>query len=140
MMVHRFLCQYLNGGESVEKELYEQRCVHASDRERKALEAERSSIKLKQAEFMKDKIGQIFDALISGVSKYGIFAEIVDNYCEGMIRLRDLTDDFYYLDEDNYQVIGQRYGETYRLGDSIKVMVKNVDIQKKQIDFKLVKS
>ncbi len=140
MMVHRLLWQYLNGGESVDKELYEQRCVHASDRERKALEAERSSIKLKQAEFMKDKIGQIFDALISGVSKYGIFAEIVDNYCEGMIRLRDLTDDFYYLDEDNYQVIGQRYGETYRLGDSIKVMVKNVDIQKKQIDFKLVKS
>ncbi len=108
--------------------------------ERKALEAERSSVKLKQAEFMKDKVGQIFDALISGVSKYGIFAEIVDNYCEGMIRLRDLTDDFYYLDEDNYQVIGQRYGETYRLGDPVKVIVKNVDIQKKQIDFKLVKS
>ena len=140
MMVHRLFWDYLNGAGSADKEFYEERCIHASEMERKALEAERSSVKLKQAEFMKDKVGQIFDALISGVSKYGIFAEIVDNYCEGMIRLRDLTDDFYYLDEDNYQVIGQRYGETYRLGDPVKVIVKNVDIQKKQIDFKLVKS
>lgn len=139
LMVHRLLWEYLNGGPSADKESYEQLCVHASEMERKAMEAERASIKLKQAEFLADKVGQVFDALISGVSKYGIYAEIAGNKCEGMIRLRDLHDDFYYLDEENYQVIGQRYGETYKLGDPVKIVVKNVDVQRKQIDFALVR-
>lgn len=139
LMVHRLLWGYLNGAESADKEFYEDQCVHSSEMERKAMEAERASVKLKQAEFMSDKVGQEFDALVSGVSKYGIYAEIVGNKCEGMIRLRDLHDDFYYLDEDNYQVIGQRYGDTFRIGDSIRIRVKNVDVQRKQIDFALIK-
>jgi ribonuclease R len=139
LLVHRLLWGYLNGAVSADKELYEQLCQHASEMERKAQEAERASTKLKQAEFLADKVGQVFDALISGVSKYGIYAEIVGNKCEGMIRLRDLHDDFYYLDEENYQVIGQRNGESYKLGDSVKIVVKNVDVQRKQIDFALVR-
>ncbi|MGC8864944.1 MAG: ribonuclease R [Bacteroidales bacterium] len=139
LMVHRLLWGYLNGAASADKEYYEEQCVHSSEMERKAMEAERASVKLKQAEFMADKVGQEFEALVSGVSKYGIFAEIVGNKCEGMIRLRDLHDDFYYLDEDNYQVIGHRHGETYRIGDPIRIQVKNVDIQRKQIDFALIR-
>jgi ribonuclease R len=139
LMVHRLLFDFLNGKPSANKEAYEQLCVHASDMERKAVEAERASVKYKQAEFLADKVGQVFDALISGVSKWGIYAEIVGNKCEGMIRLRDLTDDFYYLDEENYQVIGQRYGEAIKLGEAVKIKVRNVDIQRKQIDFELIR-
>ncbi len=138
LLVHRLLFDYLNRKPASDKETYEQMCVHASEMERKAVEAERASVKYKQAEFLADKVGQVFDALISGVSKWGIYAEITGNKCEGMIRLRDLQDDFYYLDEENYQVIGQRYGESYKLGEPVKIKVRNVDIQRKQIDFELV--
>lgn len=138
LLVHRLFFAYLNNAASAKKEEYEEMCEHSSEMERKAAEAERASTKLKQAEFLSDKIGQTFEALISGVSKWGIFAEIEGNKCEGMIRLRDLQDDFYYLDEDNYQVVGQRYGETYKLGARIRIRVKNVDLQRKQIDFDLV--
>ena len=106
--------------------------------ERKAAEAERTSVKYKQAEFLADKIGQVFPALISGVSKWGIYAEIEENKCEGMISLGTLQDDYYYLDEDNYQVIGRRYGRQYKLGDSIKIKVLRVDMEKKQMDFAMV--
>jgi ribonuclease R len=96
------------------------------------------SVKYKQAEFMLDKIGQEFDGLISGVSKWGIFVEIAGTKCEGMIRLRDLYDDFYYLDEENYQVIGSRLGHRYKLGDPIRIRVKKIDLPKKQMDFSIV--
>ncbi|MDO9510870.1 MAG: ribonuclease R [Bacteroidales bacterium] len=139
LMVHRLLFSYLNNGPSVNKEEYEAMCDHASEMERKAVEAERASTKLKQAEYLSDKIGEVFEALISGVSKWGIFAEIIGNKCEGMIRLRDLQDDYYYLDEDNYQVVGQRYGEAYKLGDKIRIRIKNVDLQRKQIDYDLIR-
>jgi len=86
---------------------------------------------------MSDKIGQEFDGLISGVSKYGIFVEIKENKCEGMIRLQDLDDDFYYLDEENYKVIGHRYQREFKLGDPIRIRVKNIDIRKKQIDYEI---
>ncbi|MDD2965275.1 MAG: ribonuclease R [Bacteroidales bacterium] len=138
LLVHRLLFDYMNGATSANAEEYEKMCDHASEMERKAMEAERASVKYKQAEFLIDKLGQVFEARISGVSKWGIFAEIIGNKCEGMIRLRDLNDDFYYLDEDNYQVVGQRYGETIKLGDEVKIRVKNVDLQRKQIDFELI--
>jgi len=138
LMVHRLLWDYLNGSPSVAKEDYEPRCDHASEMERKAADAERMSVKYKQAEYMADKVGQDFDALVSGVSKWGIFAEIVGTKCEGMIRLRDMGDDFYYLDEENFQVIGQRYGQQYKLGDPIRIRVKRIDVGKKQMDFGIV--
>ena len=138
LMVHRLLEHYLNGGKSADQTVYEERCKHASLMERKAVEAERTSVKYKQAEFLSDKIGQEFPALISGVSKWGIYAEIEGNKCEGMISLGDLNDDFYYLDEDNYQVIGRRYGKTYKLGSPVTIRVKRVDMQRKQLDFTLV--
>ncbi len=138
LMVHRLLFDYMHGSPSVNLEEYEKMCDHASEMERKAMEAERASVKYKQAEYLMDKLGEVFDARISGVSKWGIYAEIIGNKCEGMIRLRDLNDDFYYLDEDNYQVVGQRYGETIKLGDEVKIKVKNVDLQRKQIDFELI--
>ena len=138
LMVHRILQEYLNGAASVKEEVYEPMCDHSSQMERKAIDAERMSVKYKQTEFMLDKIGQEFDGLISGVSKWGLFVEIIGNKCEGMVRLRDLEDDFYYLDEENFQVIGQRYGFQYKLGDKLKIRVKRIDLGKKQMDFALV--
>lgn len=135
LMVHRLLAEYLDNKPSADKEFYEACCVHSSVMEKKAADAERSSIKLKQAEYLIDRVGEMFDGVISGVSKWGIYVELNDNKCEGMVRLRDLQDDFYYLDEENYQVIGQRYGNKYKLGDPVKIKVKNVDLQRKQIDF-----
>ena len=138
LMVHRLLEHYLEGGNSASKTVYEDKCVHCSLMERSAIEAERESIKYKQAEFLLDKIGQEFEGLISGVSKWGIYVEIIGNKCEGMVRLQDLKDDFYYLDEDNYQVIGSRYGQQYKLGDQVRIKVKKIDLQKKQMDFDIV--
>ena len=137
LMVHRLLERYLEGGSSVNKEEYEEYCKHSSIMEKKAADAERSSVKYKQAEFLADKLGQVFPALISGVSKWGIYAEIEGNKCEGMIPIGSLKDDYYMLDEDNYQVIGRRHGRTYKLGYPVKIRVKRVDMIKKQIDFEL---
>jgi len=138
LIVHRLLEHYLEGGSSVSKAVYEDKCVHCSLMERSAIEAERESVKYKQAEFLLDKIGQEFEGLISGVSKWGIYIEIIGNKCEGMVRLQDLQDDFYYLDEDNYQVIGSRYGQLYKLGDQVNIRVKKIDLGKKQMDFEMV--
>ena len=138
LMVHRLLERYLEGGTSVNKEEYEEYCKHCSVMEKKAADAERTSIKYKQAEFLADKLGQVFPALISGVSKWGIYAEIEGNKCEGMIPIGSLKDDYYMLDEDNYQVIGRRHGHTYKLGYPVNIRVKRVDMLKKQIDFELV--
>ena len=138
LMVHRLLERYLSGGSSVSQEDYEKRCEHSSEMERKAVEAERASIKYKQAEYLLDKIGQEFDGLISGVSKWGIYVEIVGNKCEGMVRLKDMLDDYYYLDEENYQVIGHRHGQQYKLGDRVRIRVKKIDLSRKEMDFELV--
>lgn len=138
LMVHRMLFSYLNNTGNFEENLYEEKCKHSSDREKLAQEAERDSIKYKQAEFLSTKIGQEYDGIISGVSKWGLFVELVENKCEGLIRLSDLDDDFYYLDEDNYQVIGHNTKKTYKLGDDLRVIIKSVNIFKKEIDFKLV--
>ncbi len=138
LMVHRLLERYLDGGKSVDTDEYEEYCKHCSQMEKKASDAERASVKYKQAEYLSDKIGQEFPALISGVSKWGIYAEIEGNKCEGMIPIGSLKDDYYMLDEDNYQVIGRRYGKCYKLGYPVRIRVRNVDMMKKQIDFELV--
>ncbi len=137
LMVHRLLQRYLERQPSANEGEYEEKCRHSSEMERKAVEAERASIKYKQAEYMSDKIGEEFEGLVSGVSKYGIFVEVVGNKCEGMIRLQSMDDDFYYLDEENYRVIGHRYGREYKLGDPIRIRVKHIDIRKKQLDYEL---
>ena len=138
LMVHRLLERYLAGGTSVSAEEYEEYCKHCSQMEKKAADAERTSIKYKQAEYLSDKLGQVFPALISGVSKWGIYAEIEGNKCEGMIPIGSLKGDYYMLDEDNYQVIGRRTGKCYKLGSPVMIRVKGVDMLKKQIDFELV--
>jgi ribonuclease R len=138
LMVHRLLERYDNGGGNVGKEEYEKMCEHASDMERKAVEAERASVKYKQAEYLLDKIGQEFPGLISGVSKWGIYVELTESKCEGMVRLRDLADDYYYLDEENYRVIGQRNGLQYKLGDPVRIKVKRIDLSRKEMDFQIV--
>jgi ribonuclease R len=138
LMVHRLLDHYLKDGKSVNQEDYEKKCEHSSDMERKAIEAERASVKYKQAEYLLDKIGEEFFGLISGVSKWGIYVELVGNKCEGMVRLSDLEDDYYFLDEDNYRVTGQRTGNEYKLGDKVKIRVKKIDLSRKEMDFQMV--
>ncbi|MEO6521088.1 MAG: ribonuclease R [Mucilaginibacter sp.] len=138
VMVHRLLQHYLNGGSSVNAEHYEVLSIHSSQMEKKAADAERSSVKYKQAEYLKDQVGNIFTGIISGVTEWGMYVEIIENKCEGMIRLRDISDDFYTLDEKNYAIIGQRKKKTYRLGDEVQIKVKSVDLTKKQIDFTLI--
>ena len=138
VMVHRLLEHYLHGGQSANAEHYEKMCQHASQMEKRAADAERASVKYKQAEFLQDQIGHVYSGVISGVTEWGMYVEIIENKCEGMIRLRDISDDFYTLDEKNYQIIGQRKKKAYRLGDEVKIRVKNVDLAKKQIDFSLV--
>ncbi len=138
VMVHRLLFHYLNGGESANAEHYEVLCKHSSDMEKKAADAERSSVKYKQAEFLQDNIGTEYNGVISGVTEWGMYVQIIENNCEGMVRLRDISDDFYTLDEKNYAIIGQRKKKVYQLGDEVRIKVKNVDLTKKQIDFSLV--
>ena len=138
LMVHRLLEHYLEGGPSANAEAYEEYCKHCSLMEKRAADAERASVKYKQAEYLSDKLGQTFPALISGVSEWGLYAEIEGCKCEGMIPIGSLQGDYYMLDEDNYQVIGRRYGHRYKLGDPVQIRVKGVDMLKKLIDFELV--
>ncbi|HOF16504.1 MAG TPA: ribonuclease R [Bacteroidales bacterium] len=135
LMVHRLLERYMDGKPSVNKEELSLKCKHATEMEQRATDAERNSIKYKQAEYLSDKIGETFNGLISGVSKWGIWVELKESKCEGMVSVKTLTDDFYYLDEDNYRYIGQQTGKILRLGDDVNVKVRKVDIAKKQIDF-----
>jgi ribonuclease R len=138
LMVHRLLELYLNGGSSVKKDPLEEKCLHSSDMEKLAAEAERASVKYKQIEFMTDKVGKVLDGSISGVSKWGIFVAIGESKSEGLIRFNELKDDYYYLDEDNYRIIGKSYGNVYRLGDRVRVLVKKVDLGNRQMDLQLV--
>jgi len=138
IMVHRLLERYSKGLPSVNQEEYEGYCKHCSQMEQKAAEAERESIKLKQMEYMSERVGKIFDGVISGVSKWGIYVELDESKAEGLVRLEDMLDDFYYLDEDNYMVIGKRYKIAYRIGDKVKVKVKSIDISRKHMNLILV--
>jgi ribonuclease R len=135
LMVHRLLEHYLCGGASKSHSKYELRCKHASEMERKAMEAEWASIKYKQVEFLADKIGEVYDGVISGVTEWGLYIELVHCKCEGMISNRDLHDDFYEYDEDNYRLVGKRMGKIYQLGDEIKVEIGRANLAKRQLDF-----
>jgi len=137
LMVHRLLEQYLAGGSTVQGGEYEEYCDHCSEMEKKASNAERASIKYKQAEYLADHIGARFDGVISGVSKWGLYVELDGNKCEGMVPITQLADDFYTLDEENYRIIGRRYKRVFRLGDRISIVVKSIDLQKKQMNFDL---
>lgn len=134
-MVHRLLTRYQEGGRSANKDHYEELCEHCSDMEQVAANAERDSIKYKMVEFMGDKIGEVYDAHISGITSYGIYCEIDENHCEGMVPIRDLGDDYYDFDEKNYCLIGRRNHNKYQLGDEIKIQVARANLEKKQLDF-----
>ena len=135
MMVHRLLTRYQDGMRSANKDHYEEMCEHSSDMEALAQQAERDSIKYKMVEFMGDKIGNEYDAHISGITSYGIYAEIDENHCEGMISMHDLDDDYYDFDEKNYVLIGRRRHNKYQLGDPIRIVVARANIEKRQLDF-----
>ena len=138
MMVHRLLERYLSGGRSAPENKMEEECKHCSDMEQLAANAERASIKYKQVEFMSDKIGIVFDGVISGVTEWGLYVEINENKCEGMVPVRDLNDDFYEFNEKTYSLIGRRNKQSYRLGDPVKIKVMRANLEKKQLDFTLV--
>jgi len=135
MMVHRLLEKYANGDKSVSATEYEEYCQHSSDMEQLASNAERASIKYKQVEFMADRLGQVFDGVISGVTEWGIYVELIENKCEGMVPIRELDDDFYTFDDKNYCLIGRKLHRRYQLGDTITVKVARANLDKKQLDF-----
>jgi len=139
LMVHRLLEQYLHGGKSANKSEYAEACKHSSQMERKSAMAERTSIKYKQVEFMQDKIGHIFEGVISGITEWGMYVEIVENKIEGMVSLREMDDDFYVFNEKEYSIIGQSYGNKYTIGDNLKIQITRANLSKKQLDFSLVK-
>ncbi len=136
-MVHRLLTKYQDGGRSANQDKYEELCEHCSDMELVAQQAERDSIKYKMVEFMQDKIGETFDAHISGIQSYGIYCEIDENHCEGMVPMRDLDDDYYDFDERNYRLVGRRHHHKYQLGDPIRIKVARANLEKRQLDFAL---
>ena len=136
-MVHRLLTHYAQGGRSGNKDHYEELCEHCSEMELVAQNAERDSIKYKMVEFMNEHLGECFDAHISGITSYGIYCEIDENHCEGMIPMRDLDDDYYDFDERNYCLVGRRKHHTYRLGDALRIKVARANLERKQLDFTL---
>ena len=137
-LVHRLLTAYAEGAKSANKEYYESLCEHSSEMELIAQNAERDSIKFKMVEFMNDYIGERFDAHISGITSFGIYCEIDENHCEGMVPMRELDDDYYDFDEKNYCLVGRRRGKVYRLGDAVKIEVTKANIEKRLLDFSLV--
>lgn len=138
MMAHRLLQHYLEGGKSPATAPYEEKCIHCSSREKLAAEAERDSIKFMQVKYMEQFIGEEFYGFITGVQEYGIFVEIPETRCEGMVRLRNMEEDSFYFDERNYSVVGRRTGITYQLGDKVMVKVAKADLRNKQLDFELI--
>ena len=139
LMVHRLIERYLLEDQgSVNKKQFDDYCKHCSEMERQAEEMERQSVKYKQAEYLQDKIGQVFEGLISGVSKWGLYVELKGNKCEGLVRYDDMPGDYYYLDEENFRVIGQQSGRVIQLGDEVQVIVKHVDLLKRQMDFEMI--
>jgi len=140
VLVHRLLEAKLNHTHYLKADELEQLAKHSSEMEKLAADAERASVKYKQVEFLGDKIGQIFKGVISGVTEYGVFVEIIENKCEGMIRTREMKDDQYFFDEENYRLVGRRTGRIYSLGDPVMIKVKRADLVKKQLDFEFVDS
>ena len=140
MMVHRLLDRYLNGGRAANQKKLEEECKHSSDMEQLAANAERASIKYKQVEYMKDRLGKVYEGSVSGVTEWGLYVELDENKCEGMVPMRDLDDDYYEFDEKNYCLVGRRKKHVYQLGDKLTVRVARADLVKKQLDFALVDS
>jgi ribonuclease R/exosome complex exonuclease DIS3/RRP44 len=138
VMVHRLLQHYLQGGKTPEAGEFEEKAKHASQMEHLAVNAERDSVKYMQIKFMEDHKDQVFKGVISGVTEWGVYVEIIENKCEGMVRIRDLKDDYYTFDEREYALIGERRGRKYQLGDEVEVMVKNTDLVKRHLDFSMV--
>jgi len=138
VLVHRLLEAKLNHAHYINADELEQLCKHSSEMEKLAAEAERASVKYKQVEYLSDKIGNVFKGVISGVTEWGIFVEIVENKCEGMIRTRDMKDDNYFFDEENYRMVGRRTGKIYSLGDTVMIKVKRADLVKKQLDYEFI--
>jgi ribonuclease R len=138
LMVHRLLAHYLDHGESKNAEKYESRCLHASEMERRAVEAERASVKYKQVEFMQDKIGKEFEGVVSGLTEWGIYVEIIENKCEGMISIRSIVDDFYEFDEEEYMIIGRHTGRKFEIGDEVMIEVVGANLSRRQLDYRLV--
>ena len=139
VMVHRLLQRYLDSGRSVNKEKYEEYCKHSSDMEQVAANAERSSVKYKQVEFMADKIGQDFEGTISGVTQWGFYVELEDSKCEGLVSMTELDDDFYEFDEKNYCIVGRHHHKIYQLGDRVTIKVAKANLVARQLDYELVK-
>ena len=140
MMVHRLLTRYLGGGRSVQADKYEEFCEHCSNMEQTAANAERASIKYKEVEYMSERIGQEYEGTVSGVTEWGLYVEINENKCEGMIPMHCLDDDYYEFDEKNYCLVGRRHRHKYSLGDTVRIKVSRADLEKKQLDFDLVKA
>lgn len=138
VMAHRLLQHYLDGGKSADKESYEEKCEHCSQRERLASDAERDSIKYMQVKFMDEHVGEIFDGMISGVTEWGIYVELPTSRAEGLVRLKDIHDDHYIFDQKNYAIVGQASGHIYQLGDTVTVKLIRADLEKKQLDFELI--
>ena len=138
MMVHRLLTKYLAGGRTVQKDKYEELCVHSSEMEQIAANAERASIKYKQVEYMSERIGKEFDGIISGVTEWGLYVEVDESKCEGMVPMRDLTDDYYDFDEKCYCLTGRKKHKKYSLGDHVRIKVAKANLEKKQLDYTLV--
>nr|WP_305150160.1 ribonuclease R [uncultured Duncaniella sp.] len=138
MMVHRLLERYMAGGRSVNLQKLEDQCKYSSDMEQTAAMAERSSIKYKQVEYMQEHIGETYSGIISGVTEWGLYIELNDNLCEGLVPMRDLADDYYDFDEKNHCLVGRRYNHRYRLGDNVDIKVARADLEKKQLDFVLL--
>ena len=138
VMTHRLLQHYLDEGESPKADPYEEKCKHSSKREELASKAERSSIKYMQVKYMQDHKDEVFDGVITGVTEWGIYVEITNNKCEGMVRIRDIKSDYYIFDEDQYAIVGQSAKHMYQLGDDVKVQVKKTDLERKHLDFNLI--
>jgi len=137
-MAHRLLQQYLDGEKSANEDVYEDKCKHSSNMEYLATKAERDSIKYMQIRFMQDHQDEEFLGVISGVTDWGIYVEIIANKCEGMVSVRDMKDDHYQFDQDQYAMVGKNKGTVYQLGDEVIVKVKNTDLVKKHLDFYMV--
>jgi len=135
VMVHRLLQFYLDGGKNADMEAFEAKCKHSSNMENLSTKAERDSIKYMQVKFMQDHQDEEFVGVISGVTEWGIYVEIVSNKCEGMVRIREIKDDYYSFDEKQYALVGENTDNIYQLGDEVVIMVKNADLVKRQLDF-----
>jgi ribonuclease R len=138
MMVHRLLDKYLSGGRSVNVEKLEEQCKHSSQMEQLAANAERSSIKYKQVEYLADRLGEIYEGVISGVTEWGLYVELNENKCEGLVPIRDLADDYYDFDEKNYCLIGRKNHTRYTLGDNVRIQVARASVEKRMVDFALL--